>query len=247
MKYIFAAILAAASLGFAKPVAAASVNAADYDAFWLWAGVTPQPVLARARSLYILQGQVGFSPRDPAARGHLIAQGGATPRLREGNIWIVYRAHTLNWSPRIYTQILDHLKRWRASGVPVVGIQLDFDARTRHLDDYQTFLRGFRQQLPEDCKLSITGLLDWSSHGDSGALNGLGGVVDEVVLQTYQGRKTIPNYTAYLDSLARLTIPFKIGLVQNGEWSPPPTLADNPNFRGYVVFLLNAQGRRGRL
>ena len=53
VKHFLAAILAATSLGFAEP-AAASVNAADYDAFWLWAGVTPQPVLARVRSLYIL-------------------------------------------------------------------------------------------------------------------------------------------------------------------------------------------------
>ena len=90
-----------------------------------------------------------------------------------------------------------------------------------------------------DCKLSITGLLDWSSQGDSAALNGLGEIVDEVVLQTYQGRKTIPGYAAYLDSLEQLTIPFKIGLAQGGQWSAPPTLAANPNFRGYVVFLLN--------
>jgi len=239
VKRIAATLAAALSLALPVPLAAAPVNAADYEAFWLWAGVKPQPVLAQARSLYILQGQVEFSRHDPAAQGHLIDQGGAAPRLREVEIWIVYRAHTLNWSSKIYAQILGHLRRWRAKGVPVVGIQLDFDARTRHLDKYQAFLRDFRQRLPEDCKLSITGLLDWSSHGDSSALNDLGRVVDEVVLQTYQGRKTIPSYADYLDNLQRLTIPFKIGLIQGGEWSPPPTLATHPNFRGYVVFLLN--------
>ena len=79
-----------------------------------------------------------------------------------------------------------------------------------------------RGRLPPDCRLSITGLLDWSSQGDSAALDALGGVVDEVVLQTYQGRHTIPGYEAYLARLSRMTIPFKIGLVEGGDWTAPP-------------------------
>ena len=232
-------IVAAVVLAASGPAEAAPVNPADYDAYWLWAGVTPKPVLAQARRLYILQGQVGFSPRDPAARGHLIAQGGATPRVRHAEVWIVYRAHTLNWQPQTYTQIRTQVEKWKRSGVPVAGVQLDFDARTRHLDEYQTFLYDFRRTLPAGCKLSITGLLDWSAQGDSSGLNGLASVVDEVVLQTYQGRRTIPGYQAYLASLTRLKIPFRIGLAEGGEWSPPPTLAANPYFRGYVVFLEN--------
>ena len=77
------------ALLFCGPATAGTVNAADYDAFWLWAGVAPQPALAKAHSLYILQGQVGFSPLDPTASTHLIAQGGAMPRLRRGEVWIV--------------------------------------------------------------------------------------------------------------------------------------------------------------
>jgi hypothetical protein len=60
-----------------------------------------------------------------------------------------------------------------------------------------------------------------------------------VVIQTYQGRKTITNYNAYLPALKRLTLPFKIGLVQNGEWQAPEYLEASPWFRGYVVFLRN--------
>lgn len=231
--------LLAVMLAMAGPASAAPVRAADYDAFWLWAGVAPRPVLAKARSLYILQGQVGFSPRDRTARGHLIAQGGATPRVRDAEVWIVYRAHTLNWSPETYLQVNRRVQRWRAAGIPVAGVQIDFDARTRHLGDYQTFLRDLRRRLPPGCKLGITGLLDWSSQGDSAVLNGLNGVVDEIVLQTYQGRRTIPGYERYLSSLGRMTVPFKIGLAEGGEWSAPPGLALNPRFRGYVVFLQN--------
>jgi len=225
-------------LGIATPAAAGTVRAEDYDAYWLWAGVKPQPALAGARTLYILQGQVApLSAGDDA--GRLIAQGGAVPHLRSGEIWLDYRAHTLRWSPAVYGQILARLARWRAAGDPVVGLQIDFDSGTRRLADYAAFLRELRGRLPSDCRLSITGLLDWSSQGDSAALDALGGVVDEVVLQTYQGRHTIPGYEAYLVRLSRMTIPFKIGLVEGGDWTAPPDIAANPWFRGYVVFLKN--------
>jgi hypothetical protein len=234
-----APILALAlELTLSGPAAAQDVRAADYDAFWLWAGVAPQAVLARARSLYILQGQVE-APRNDEAAVNLIAQGGATPRLHRGEVWLVYRAHTLNWTPAIYAKLRARLDRWRRADNPVVGVQIDFDARTRHLDEYARFLRDLRARLPADCRLSITGLLDWSSQGDPAGLAALGGVVDEVVLQTYQGRRTIPDYGAYLSRIGRVRIPFKIGLVQGGEWTPPPDLAADPWFRGYVVFLQN--------
>jgi hypothetical protein len=226
------------ALALACPAAAGTVRAEDYDAFWLWAGVKPQPALAGARTLYILQGQVAPSSGGDGA-GRLIAQGGAVPHLSRGEIWLDYRAHTLRWSPAVYAQILARLARWRAAGDPVVGLQIDFDSGTRHLADYAAFLRDLRQRLPPGCRLGITGLLDWSSQGDSAALSDLGRVVDEVVLQTYQGRRTIPGYEAYLARLSRMTIPFKVGLVEGGDWTPPEGLAANPWFRGYVVFLKN--------
>jgi hypothetical protein len=234
------------TLASAMPTAASPgpdvVDAANYDDFWLWAGVAPQSVLARARSLYLLRGQVS-APRDGAGPARLIAQGGSTPHIRAtvpgSEAWIVYRAHTLDWTPAIYAQVLAELDRWRAAGDPVVGIQIDFDARTRHLGEYARFLTGLRAHMPASCKLSITGLLDWSSQGDPAALEALSGVVDEVVLQTYQGRHTIPGYETYLARLDRMKAPFKIGLVEGGDWTAPAGLAANPWFRGYVVFLTN--------
>ena len=224
------------------PLRPGLVEAADYDAFWLWAGVTPQPVLDHARTLYLLAGQIA-APRhgrgEAAAPARLVAQGGATPHIRHGEVWIVYRAHALDWPPDIYPQILAELARWKAAGNPVTGIQVDFDARTRHLDQYAAFLADLRARLPKDCRLSVTGLLDWSSQGDPAALTALAGVVDEVVLQTYQGRHTIPGYAAYLARLDRVRLPFRIGLIQGGEWTAPAGVAGNPWFRGYVVFLRN--------
>ncbi|MDR6294219.1 hypothetical protein E9232_006773 [Inquilinus ginsengisoli] len=234
-----AALLATIPLVSTRLAAAAGVDAAAHDAFWLWAGVAPQPVLARARTLYILQGQVDPPRRGGHGPARIIAQGIAVPRLRQGEVWLAYRAHTLRWPAEILPVILSQARRWRQAGNPVVGIQIDFDARTRHLQDYAAFLRDLRAKLPAEYRLSITGLMDWGSNASPDAINQLQGVVDEVVIQTYQGRHTIPNYRAYLPRIARLTLPFKIGLVQHGEWEAPEGLEDSPWFRGYVVFLLD--------
>lgn len=212
----------------------AVVRAENHDAFWLWAGVQPQPVLDRARTLYLLEGEIiGGEP------AHLQRRLAATPHVTRADTWIAYRADTLAWSDDVIPAIRSDIARWRGNGNRVIGVQLDFDARTRHLDRYADFLRSLRAQLPRDTKLGVTGLMDWSANGDPAQLARLAGVVDEVVVQTYQGRATIPGYGKYLERLRGFPIPFRIGLVQGGEWHAPPALPTNPNFRGYVVFLVN--------
>ncbi|HVY98917.1 MAG TPA: DUF3142 domain-containing protein [Dongiaceae bacterium] len=232
------AFLLAILLALPCSAAASTTNVEDYDAFWLWAGVKPQSVLAQARSLYLLQGEVtlGDPPR-------LIAQRAALPRIDHAEVWMVVRVQTLAWPDAVYAQVLAALERWRGSGNHVVGVQIDFDAATRHLQDYAAFLGDLRRRLPAGTRLGVTGLLDWSAHGDPAGLDALAGVVDEVVLQIYQGRRVIPGYEAYLENLDRLRLPFRIGLLQGGDWSPPPTLETHPWFRGYVVFLLNDSSR----
>lgn len=226
-------LAAALLLTLAAPGPAQRVDAAHYDAFWLWAGVKPQPVLAGARTVYLLQGQVSANPV------RLIAQRPAVPRVRGPDVWMVVRVETLRWPELVHAQVITQLTRWRAAGNRVVGLQIDFDARTRHLEDYAGFLKDLRRRLPRDCRLGITGLLDWSSNGDPQGLDALAGAVDEVVLQIYQGRRVIPGYAGYLGRLGRLKIPFRIGLLQGAEWQAPEGLEANPHFRGYVVFLQN--------
>jgi hypothetical protein len=210
------------------------VDASHYDAFWLWAGVQSQPVLDHASRVYLLNAEV--RPGNPV---RLIAQRPALPHVRNANVWMVVRVETLQWSPAIYAEVLADLARWRKGGNRVAGVQIDFDARTQHLEDYAGFLKDLRRRLPSSCQLGITGLLDWSSNGDPRALDALAGVVDEVVLQIYQGRHVIPGYTGYLTRLDHLKIPFRIGLLQGGEWHEPAGLTANPWFRGFVVFLQN--------
>nr|WP_025131703.1 DUF3142 domain-containing protein [Pseudomonas sp. PH1b]BFD38865.1 DUF3142 domain-containing protein [Pseudomonas sp. FFPRI_1] len=219
--------------------ASAAVDAAQHDAFWLWSGVKPQPVLAQARTLYILQGQVSRSRRHPARGVELIAQGLPVSRLSQEQVWVVYRAHTLAWPETVYRQLLGQVQRWQAAGNPVVGIQIDFDSSTRDLASYAEFLQDLRRRLPAHYRLSITGLMDWGSNADPQAIGQLKGVVDEVVVQTYQGRTSIPDYARYLPRLDRMGLPYKVGLIQGGEWQEPESLRASPWFKGYVVFLQN--------
>lgn len=226
------------STGRATQTSTDSVDARHYDAFWLWAGVQPQPVLDHASTIYLLSAEV--RPGDPV---RLIDQRPALPHVRNANVWMVVRVDTLQWSPAIYTHVLADLGRWRKAGNRIAGVQVDFDARTHHLENYAEFLKDLRRRLPSGCQLGITGLLDWSSNGDPRALDALSGVVDEVVLQIYQGRHVIPGYERYLAKLDHLKIPFRIGLLQGGEWHDPVNLAANPWFRGFVVFLQNPANR----
>ncbi len=211
-----------------------TVVAEDYDSFWLWAGVKPQPVLDQARSIYILAGEVRAGD---AGRFRQLRP--ATPDVAAVDLWLVVRVETLEWSPAVADEILRLAEKWDRRDRPLTGIQIDFDARTDGLEGYASFLRSFRQSLPDRFKLSITGLLDWSANGDPSGLSALADVVDEAVFQTYQGRATIPGYERWLARLRDLPMPFRLGLVQGGQWQEPDHLDDMPNFRGYVVFLVN--------
>jgi hypothetical protein len=228
---VAAALLAFTGCGRSDPDV---VDARRYDSFWLWAGVRPQPALAGARTLYILDGEILTARPD---RYNDLRPG--VPRLPDTQLWLVVRTDTLAWPEAALPSLVARLDRWAAAGNRVEGLQIDFDAATRGLDSYAAFLSEVRRRLPARYKLSITGLMDWSANGDPAALAALRGTIDEAVIQTYQGRTTIPGYEAYFRRMRGFPLPFKIGLVQGGEWREPAGLAAEPNFRGYVVFLLN--------
>ena len=116
MKSLWLGLLLLASPAFG------AVDAGDYDAFWLWSGVTPQPVIKQAKTLYILQGQINATRRAPQRGVQLIAQGMSVPRLTQGHVWVVYRAHTLRWPERVYTQVLGQVQRWRDAAPQPEGV-----------------------------------------------------------------------------------------------------------------------------
>ncbi len=221
-------MLGAAVLASCRPAADAP---RDAEAYFLWAGVPAPPALAQADTVYVLAGEVRkerpdrFVPLRPHA-----------PSAQGPEVWLVVRTETLVWDEGIYRRIERDLARWEG-GVRLAGLQVDFDAPTRELDGYAGFMRDLRRRLPERYRLSITGLLDWSANADPAALAAVGEVVDEVVIQTYQGRHTIPGYAAYLAGLRRLPMPYRVGIVEDGGWREPPWLARDRNYRGTVVFL----------
>ena len=233
--FFLSALLLLAGCNSGRDSQQSRVDASQYDSFWLWAGVKPQPVLERAKQIYLLVGEIEMDGQPVKVRR-------AIPDAGETDIWMVLRVETLDWSPDHYKTLLDLAEKWEA-GNNLVGIQIDFDANTRKLDGYADFLRDLRERLPRKYALGITGLLDWSANGDPVELAAIADVVDEAVFQVYQGRHTINGYEKWLTRLDNLPMPFRIGLVQGGEWREPAALPANPNFRGYVVFLLNPDGQ----
>lgn len=208
------------------------VRSSQYDSFWLWAGVRPPEGLNEAKTVYVLDGEIrgnpaSFVPLRPGA-----------PNARNPELWLVVRTDTLTWPKGAAMGLAGRANAWARAGNRVAGIQIDFDARTKHLDEYVEFLEKVRGDLPTRYRLSITGLMDWSSNGDPQALTKLKGIVDEVVIQTYQGRSTIWGYDGYFQRMKGFPIKFKVGLVENGRWIEPAGLKTEPNFKGYVVFLL---------
>lgn len=227
------ALLAVLALDGCAQVEAPRVDPAAHDRFFLWAGVPPPPAAGKARELYILGGEIR---RGGGAR--LIPMRAGVPRVPRAKLWLTIRAERLDWDAPVWDGVRAMLTRWRGAGNRLEGLQIDFDAATPGLLRYRAFLERVRRELPPGTRLSITGLLDWSANGDPAELARLAGLVDEVVIQTYQDRTTIPGYADYFRHIDRLVIPHKIALVEGGEWSAPPALARDSRFAGYVVFLL---------
>lgn len=216
--------------------AIAKVNADEYQAFWLWSGVKPTSLMKNARVVYLHQGEI------ITQQGNVLFQrmGAPVSHLTFPKIWLTVRITSTAIPDSVWRRVIILLTRWKAAGNNVIGLQIDFDAATRQLGDYGIFLTRLRLILPEEFALSVTGLLDWAKTGSVDSLNTL--PVDELVVQSYQGRSTVTNYSTYLPALSQLTIPWKVGVVQNGVWdqNQESTLRKLPWFRGMVVFMLKA-------
>lgn len=212
------------------------VNANDFSAFWIWGEIKSAPYLTKAKEIYILQGEVRIDRH--TQKSVLIPQGVSVLNIPHQKVWLVFRNHHLNWQDHELEKILKRVRQWESSGNHIQGIQIDFDARTKNLGEYALFLQKLRAQLPKKYQLSITSLMDWTNIQDQNTLRLFRGNINEMVIQTYQGSTTIPNYQQYLNKVSALKLPYKIGLVQHGEWNKQLNFKTDANFKGYVVFLL---------
>lgn len=216
--------------------ACAAVNASEHQAFWLWSGVKPTAEMHNAGVVYLHQGET-------IRRGSAIVferVGLPVSPLSFSRIWLTVRVTTLNIPEATWSHVIRLTQRWQKAGIRIVWLQIDFDAATQRLADYGAFLTRLRAVLPAEYAPGVTGLLDRAKTGSVATLNSL--PIDELVIQTYQGRKTVKNYADYLPALRALTIPWKIGLVQNGEWDSDQNAAlqQSPWFRGTVIFMVNS-------
>lgn len=212
------------------------VDANQYSSFWIWGRIQSAPYLQQAKELYILQGEIRLDSL--SKQSTLIPQGVGVLNIPQQKVWLVYRNHHLQWSTQELDQILKRVQSWENAGNHIQGIQIDFDARTKNLNEYAIFLQKLRAQLPSKYKLSITGLLDWTNVQNQQTLDLLRQNIDELAIQTYQGSSTIANYQSYLKKISAMKLPYKIGVVQHGTWNKSLNFNSDPNFKGFVIFLL---------
>lgn len=100
-------------------------------------------------------------------------------------LWLVVRldGQLAQWDhAAVSLRLQQQLQRWQAAGLPVIGVEIDYDAATARLPEYQHFLQQLRQQLPTSLQLSITALPAWLS---SPALPDLLQQVNSSVLQVH--------------------------------------------------------------
>ncbi|MFN4093437.1 MAG: DUF3142 domain-containing protein, partial [Acinetobacter johnsonii] len=72
-----------------------SVNAEDYDAFWIWGNISSAPYLNAAKELYILQGEIRLDSKTHHSK--LIPQGVSVLTIPQQKVWLVFRNYHLDW------------------------------------------------------------------------------------------------------------------------------------------------------
>ncbi|MCL6409242.1 DUF3142 domain-containing protein, partial [Dickeya dadantii] len=123
------------------------VDATRYQDFWLWAAVRPQPILHQAKTLYLHQGEIARRQ----GKVVFLRQGIPPSQLRVNRVWLAFRMTTLELSDRHLNRMLKLREKWQRHGNQVVGIQIDFDAKSYQLAGYVAFLTQLRERLPEEC------------------------------------------------------------------------------------------------
>lgn len=126
----------------------------------------------------------------------------------------------LSWDPAQTIRVIELVMHdLRSSGVPIAGIEIDYDCATSKLSDYSRFLAELHRGLGST-RLSITALPAWLGSSD---LNRVLAEVDEVVLQVHAVRDPHGGFfdpqlaRAWVEDLsARTYRPFRVALPTYG-------------------------------
>ncbi|SVK46013.1 Protein of uncharacterised function (DUF3142) [Acinetobacter baumannii] len=120
----------------------------------------------------------------------------------------------------IIQRLLALAQRWQTAGLPVTGVEIDHDAATARLPDYQRFLQRLRQRLPAALQLGITALPTWiGSPNLPGVLQQADSSVLQVhaVLSPQQGLFDGPLALRWVRQYAAVTPkPFRVALPAYG-------------------------------
>jgi hypothetical protein len=209
-----------------------ALSVSPAPSYWIWAGLSADEPRFQSANLYVFQGEF---IRDAKAL-HYRRQGLSPHPLIAKSVWLVYRAESLEGLDAALSPLLKIAQAaWKASGVEIEGVQLDYDSPSSRLTNYARFLRKLRTQIPPGWKLGITALADWSQSAPPNTLRDLVQATDEIVFQLYSGRWAYPDASVYLSRLKHLGIPFKAGRLENQNLER--ATADLPGFRGDVIFL----------
>ena len=92
------------------------------------------------------------------------------------------RSSTTVLDDKLAGEALALVSNWQRAGVPVRGLEIDYDCARSRLGGYRNFLHRLRARLPHDFRLSITALPSWIESND---LPNLLSEVDETVLQVH--------------------------------------------------------------
>lgn len=115
------------------------------------------------------------------AKGHatLVAVDGEALRRTGNPVIAVIRADGRDGAAKALATATNVMADWKRAGIPLSGIEIDYDCATSRLGEYRDLLRTWKKQ---GLTLSITALPSWLESGELGSLLS---EVDESVLQVH--------------------------------------------------------------
>lgn len=165
---------------------------ADVDAFLAKLGAAADPDM----TAYVHDGEWGVREGRPkVVRGQAYPDGARHPLMLvyHGEPELVAALPALD-AVAIVTPLAARARDLAARGLPVRGVQLDFDAGPRGLERYPELLAGLRQELP-GLRLSVTAL---ASTAGLPVWRKIGDMADEVcpMLYGFEARRRDPRFDA---------------------------------------------------
>lgn len=208
----------------------------DTSAYWIW-GRDISLQARNAKSLYVYQGNF-----DVVHGRETYNFEGPPPRRMsgyKGNLILTYRLERLVPPEMVFSRYTAHRQAWERYGIPVEGIQIDYDSPTARLRKYASWLVQLKNTVGKSVPISITGLGDWLASAPPSHLKKLSQQVSFVAFMMYHGGRPLPHLKKYTARLARLSLPFKLGRLQTQiEPKKFEKVSQAPGYQGEIVFML---------